>query len=418
MIAAGTWMRGATIAVALLAMLASGVARARAADAPAITLNGHAQWETFGYPDGDTRDQRWENFFELGLRAAGALHRTLDFEIEGRGVADDAQNTAGVYSLRNANVRRPYLSLTTAALHYRPIPELRFSVGKQIVNWDTFDGVQPANLLSSLDQSDPFRPVTQGVNGITVHWQPSAFFLDLTVVPLAFTPARSPQNRWIIIPEAVGYHQDLPPVQVDETQAGLRLGGRVGDLEASAFGYVGRDYLPLFVLNFERLSIESRAPRLRAGGFNASHPVGERILLRVEGVYLGSPDANRGDFWDTLAGGEWTYGDWRVVLGYLRQDRLDAPDEVVISQGERVFFQSFVSGEVRWDGGGPWQAYVRGGYDTRGEFVLIEPEVSFRPWQPLRIALTGNYIASQRSNTYFERIRHEDRVGMRVEYQF
>jgi hypothetical protein len=420
MIAAGTRRRcRAALAIVLGAALATfGAARARAADAPSVSLHGHASWETFGYPDDDTRDQHWESFFELGLRAHGSLHETVDFELEGRVVADDARYTAGVYSLRNATVRRPYLSLTTAALHWRPIPELRFSVGKQVVNWDTFDGIQPANLLSTLDQSDPFRPVTQGVNGLTVHWQPSAFYADVTVVPVAFTPARSPQNRWIIIPDAVGYHQHLPPVQFDETQAGARLGGRVGGLDASVFGYVGRDYLPLFVLNFERLSIESRAPRLRAGGFNASHPIGDRLLLRVEGVYLGSPDANRGDFWDSLVGGEWTYGDWRVVLGYLRQDRLDAPDVGVVSQGERVFFQSFVSGEVRWDDGGPWQAHVRGGYDTRGEFALIEPEVSFRPWRPLVLTLTGNYIASGRRNTYFERIRHEDRVGLRVEYQF
>src|SRR6185295_2755120 len=202
--------------------------------------------------------------------------------------------------IRNANVRRPYLALTAAALHYRPIPELRLTVGKQIVNWDNFDGIQPANLLSSLDQSDPFRGETQGVNGLTLHWQPSAFYADLTVVPLAFAPARSPQNRWIIIPGAVGYHQHLPPVQVDETQAGLRLGGRLGDLDASAFGYVGRDALPLYVLNFERLSVESRAPELRAGGLNASYPLGERIVLRVEGIYLGSPDRNRGDFVDSL----------------------------------------------------------------------------------------------------------------------
>src|SRR6185295_1685132 len=196
--------------------------------------------------------------------------------------------------IRNANVRRPYLALTAAALHYRPIPELRLTVGKQIVNWDNFDGIQPANLLSSLDQSDPFRGETQGVNGLTLHWQPSAFYADLTVVPLAFAPARSPQNRWIIIPGAVGYHQHLPPVQVDETQAGLRLGGRLGDLDASAFGYVGRDALR---------------------------------------IYLGSPDRNRGDFVDSLIGGEYTYGDWRFVLGYLRQDLKDRPQQSVLSQG-------------------------------------------------------------------------------------
>lgn len=407
--------RTRTIAVALFFAVG---ATARAAEPPSIDLHGDVQWETFGYPDGATRGDRWENFFAAELRSKGQLTSTLDFQAEVRAVADDAQYTAGVYSLRNANVRRPYLSVTTAALDYRPLPELRLSVGKQIVNWDVFDGIQPANLLSSLDQSDPFRSVAQGVNGISLHYQPGTAYLDLTVVPLAFTPSRSPQDRWIIVPGALGYHQHLPPVQVDETQAGLRVGGRLGDLEVSAFGYVGRDFLPLFVLNFERLIVESRAARLRAGGMNASYPLGERLLVRTEVVYLTSPDRNRGDFLDSLIGGEYTLGDWRMVLGYLRQDLTDRAQDGVLSQGERVFFQSFVSGEVRWDDGGKWQAHVRGGYDTRGDFALIEPEVSYRLWQPLRVALTGNYIVAGRENTYFHRIQHEDRLGFRVEYAF
>jgi hypothetical protein len=405
-------------AVELAVAVAVGFAvAASAAESPSVTLNGQLQYETFGYPDGATRGDRWENFFQVELRSRGQLTSTLDFEAEVRVVADDAEYTAGVYSLRNANVRRPYLSVTTAAINYRPIPELRVSVGKQIVNWDIFDGIQPANLLSNLDQSDPFRAVAQGVNGIGFHYQPGAVYLDLTVVPLAFTPSRSPQDRWIIIPEAVPYHQHVPPVQLEETQAGLRVGGRLGDVEASMFGYVGRDLLPLFVLNFERLTVESRSPRLRAGGMNASYPLGERLLLRLETVYLQSPDRSRGDFLNSLVGGEYALGDWRVVLGYLRQDRTARPSEQVLSQGERVFFQSFVSGEVRYDHG-PWGARLRGGYDFRGEFTLLEPEVAYRLWQPLRAVLGGALILSGRENTYFQRIRHEDRLGLRLELQF
>lgn len=409
---AGKAVRRVGVAVALV--VAATAARAE----PSADLHGLLQYETFGYPDGATRGDRWENFFAAALRGNAQLTSTLGAAAELRAVADDAGYTAGAWSLRNASVRRPYLSLTTATVDWRPSPELRFTVGKQIVDWDTFDGIQPANLLSTLDQSDPFRAVTQGVNGVTAHWQPGRVYLDLTVVPLAFTPARSPQDRWIIIPGALGYHQHVPPVQLDETQAGLRIGGRAGDLEASAFGYVGRDSLPLFVLNFERLIVESRAPLLRAGGMTVSYPLGERLLLRAEVVFLGSPDRNRGDFLDSLMGGEYTFGDWRVVLGYLRQDLTDPADDAVLSQGERVFFQSFVSGEVRWDPGGRWQAHVRGGYDTRGDFALVEPEVSFRPWQPLRIAVGGNLVVAGRENTYFHRIQHEDRLGLRFEYQF
>jgi hypothetical protein len=389
----------------------------RAAASPPVSLTGHVQYETFGYPDDDTRGGRWENFFTAELATRARLAASLDFSAEVRVVADDAGYTAGAYSVRNASERRPYLSVTTAAFDYRPTPEVRITVGKHIVNWDVFDGIQPANLLSNLDQSDPFRAVTQGVNGVSVHYQPGAVFFDLTVVPLAFTPSRSPQDRWIIIPEAIPYHQSVPPVQLEETQAGLRIGGKLGDLDASLFGYVGRELLPLYVLNFERLTVESRSPRIRVGGGNATLPVGERALVRLEAVYFQSPDRSRGDYLDSLVGGEYALGDWRIVLGYLRQDRTAKPEASVLSQGERVFFQSFVSGEVRWERG-PWEAHLRGGYDFRGEFTLVEPEVSFRPWQPLRAVLGGALILSGRDNTYFDRIRHEDRLGLRLEYQF
>lgn len=418
MIVVGKRGRWEMIAVGIALVLGVGVPSAAALGSPPYTLHGTAQWETFGYADEDARGDRWENFFALELRGKAELASTLGFQAEARVVADDAGYTAGAYALRNEGTERAYLMLTTATLDWRPVPEVRVSLGKQIVNWDSFDGIQPANLLSSFDQSDPFRAVTQGVTGVTVHWEPGPVFFDLTVVPLAFTPSRSPQDRWIIVPQAVPYHQHLDPVQVEETQAGLRIGGHAGALDATAFGYVGRDNLPLYVLNFERLTVESRSARLYAGGMNASYPLHERLLARLEIVYLGSPDATRGDFLDVLVGGEYAYGDWRVVLGYLHQDRTGRPDVPVLHQGERVFFQSFVSGEVRFDPGGRVQARVRGGYDTRGEFVLVEPEVSLRIWQGLSAALGGAYIASQRDNSYFHDIRHEDRLGLRMEFQF
>jgi hypothetical protein len=337
---------------------------------------------------------------------------------EALGVADDAHYTASGWSLRNGDRQRPYLSLTTLVLDYRPLPELRLSIGRQIVNWDVFDGLQPANLFATLDQSDPFRTHTRGVDGVSLHYEIGPAFADLTVVPLAFTPTRSPQDRWIIVPSAVPYDVSLPPVRVEETQAGLRIGGRAGALEASAFGYVGRDHLPLFVLDFVRLNVVAVSPRLHVGGLNASYAVGERLLLRMEEVYFSSPDENRGNYLTSVVGGEYVLGDWRAVAGYLRQDLTERAPEKVLHQGERTFFQSFVSGELRWDPQTAWRARVRGGYDTRGEFALVEPEVAWRVWRSLEVALTGNWIVARRDNTYFAHIRHEDRVALRMRYDF
>jgi hypothetical protein len=424
-----------------LALLAA-IPRNATVAAATLPLVGQVQYETFGYPDPDRSSPRWENFFALTLRSNGRLGSTLTWQFEGRAVADDVGFTAGAYSLRNASRQRPYLSLITGVLDYRPSSNLRVSAGKQIVNWSVFDEIQPANLMTSRDESDVFRRVEQGVNAVSVHYGDDGTFAELVVVPLAFTPSRLPQGRWSIA-ESVGSSfaggfiedQDLPPVTVDETQAGARIGTRIGPLETSLVGYVGRDTMAIFVPRivfrgfvngvpvFESHIIDT-FPRIRAGGVTATYPLGDQLLLRVESVYYNSPDRNRDDFLHSVAGLEYALDHWRIVLNYLRDDQTIAAPEEVASKGERRFFQSFLFGEVRYDAGGRLRCQLRGGYDVTGEFLLLQPELSLRLWRRLRVALLAEIVDADRSSyehnkiSYFDSIRHEDRVGTRLSYDF
>jgi hypothetical protein len=429
--------RGWRAAIALAAVIGGLVLGIRSVLAAPPTLNGHVQYDTFGYPDSATLGQRWENFFAATVRGNGQFSSTLTWQFEGRAVADDADYTAGAYSLRNATRRRPYLSLITALLDYRPLPDLRISVGKQLVNWSVFDELGPANLMTPHDESDAFRRIEQGVNGISVHYGVGTGFAELVVVPLASMPSRLPQGRWNIIQgNDIVEVQDLPPVRLNETQAGARVGAHIGPLEASLVGYVGRDTEAIFVpgsLIFTgiengvpqfKLQIIDTFPRMRAGGVSASYPLGDRLLFRTEVVYFNSPDPNRDDFLHTAGGVEYALDDWRFVLNYLRDDQTIAAPEEVTNKGERRFFQSFVSGEARYDAGGKFRGRLRGGYDANGEFALMEPEVSYRLWQTLWVALLGQVTGVGKSSytdnktSYFTSIRHEDRLGTRIEYDF
>src|SRR5262249_27251004 len=152
--------------------------------------------------------------------------------------------------------------------------------------------------------------------------------------------------------------QDSPPVRLNETQAGARVGTHLGALEASVIGYVGRDSAAVFVgqLVFAgfvngapqfREEIIDRYPRLRAGGVTASYPLGDRLLLRVESVYYNSPDRDRDDFLHSVAGIEYALDDWRLVVNYMHDDQTVAAPEEVTDKGERRFFQSFLFGEAR-----------------------------------------------------------------------
>jgi len=423
--------------IALVAMLG---ARAAVASVPA--LNGAVQYETFGYPDSETLGPRWENFFAATLRGHGQLSSTLTWQFEGRAVADDVDFTAGAYSLRNATRRRPYLSLITGVLDYRPSPELRVSVGKQIVNWSAFDEIQPANLMTPRDESDAFRRMELGIPSLSVHYGSGATFAELVVVPLAFTPSRLPQGRWNIgttiarkLRGSFVEPQDLPPVRFNETQAGARVGTHWGGLEASVIGYVGRDTEAEFVPGRIIITVVNgrfkytpqiidHFPRLRAGGITASYPLGERSLLRVESVYYNSPEHDRDDFLHSVAGMEYALDDWRIVANYFRDDQTVNATEAVTNKGERRFFQSFIFGEVRYDAGRRLRGHLRAGYDANGEFLIIQPEISYRLWRTLWVALLGENIQASRSSythnktSYFDAIRHEDRLGTRIEYDF
>jgi hypothetical protein len=55
---------------------------------------------------------------------------------------------------------------------------------------------------------------------------------------------------------------------------------------------------------------------------------------------------------------------------------------------------------------------------------LIQPEISYRLWRTLTVALGAEVIGGGQSSytdnkvSYFNSIRHEDRLGTRMEYGF
>jgi hypothetical protein len=168
----------------------------------------------------------------------------------------------------------------------------------------------------------------------------------------------------------------------------------------------------------ERPVAVAHHPRTRAGGFTASYPLGASWLLRSEVLYYSSPDRERDEFFQHVPLGiEYSQGDLRVVLNYLRFDRTSRGTGAA-SQGERRFYPSFLFGETIWDTGRRFRARVRAGYDFQDQFALIEPDVSYRVWRDLRIGLVTAVILADSGSRfgYFDLIRHEDRLGLRLQY--
>jgi len=404
------------LATAVTSLLNMGESRANAA-----TLSGSLTYETFGYPDSGTRGSDWENFFELLLRGSGRLNTRLTYHFETRLVADDADFTADFYSFRNDDLHRSYLSLISAALDCQVTKRLRASLGRQVLNWSIIDEIKPAALMLWREESDIFRRTDHGVDALSLHYSMDNAFVELAVVPIAFTPSTLPQGRWNPMPSGMPLVRNLPPVRGDETQAGVRLGLSIGDLDATIIGYEGRSTLPVFQLamNGEDFTpeIDANYPRLHAAGFTASYPVGEGVLLRTEAVYFASPDNGVEDFLQAVAGAEYSYGDWRFIINYLQADKIVRDPAAILAEGERRYFQEFLFGEARYDAGGRLRVRFRGGYDFAGEFAVVQPEVSLQLWGELEIAMVAEVITSGRFS-YFDVIRNEDRVGTRLRYYF
>jgi len=388
-------------------------------------LHGSVRYETLAYTDSESRGSGWENFFELLVRNEGTLAGSLTYQVEMRAVADDAEFTAGAFSIRNEDRRRPYLSLMNLSLDWRPLSGLRLSTGQLLVNWSGFDEVEPANLMRPSDESDIFRRVPQGVYGIAARYERSDVYVELTVVPLAFRPSRLPQGRWNIVPTTLQEEQDLPPVRLNETQAGLRVGARREQLDLALVGYVGRDFNAMFVPTVAfvggnevlRVTIHQQYPRLNAGGLVASYRLSDDLLLKAESVYFNSSDRARDDFLQSAVGFDVAVSDWYLAMHYMRDDQtLRAPLRVT-NKGERRFFQSFLYGEARYDPSDSIVGRVRGGYDFTGEFLVVQPEVSYLLWQRLRLALLAD-IVDGKQRSYFRAVRNEDRIGTRIEYLF
>lgn len=409
-----------------LAMTLVVLSAAHAAALEQLHVQGHVAYELFGYPDPKASHPSNEDFVEWNLRAHGRLLPEVTYQLETRMVADDVGYTRGGFSWRNEEIHRPFFALQSANVEYNPADWLRVRAGKQVIDWTIFDHVQPANLMNPQDASDTFRSVDVGIYAVDLRAQHDDFYAELAVMPFIFVLPRYPQGRWEIIDgDNVTTRQDDPPLTFDESQAGLRLGGQVGNLDVSLLGYVGRDWAGvfdsqlIFVGGDERFRVEvtNRYPRLYAGGMNASQPVGEHMLLRAEVVYFSSPDAIRDDFFLSAVGAELTWDDWRLDLDYLRNDMVNRAEQEITDKGERFFFESFLGVDLRWDRGGRFDAALRGGYDfTQGSW-LLQPELSYLVFRNLRISLNAEVVGGDKFS-YFERIRHQDRVGTRFKYLF
>ena len=155
---------------------------------------------------------------------------------------------------------------------YHLIPKVDLRIGRQVVNWGTADKFNPTNNLNTLDLSDPllfgralannmiradFNPWRDLI--LTVVWVPIFRPAQLPrTAPLAVTEAQRPppvqeddiraqlgQLALAMPPTQINVFTQQPETSIENSQVGVRFGGRLLGQDLSLSYYHGRFGIPV-----------------------------------------------------------------------------------------------------------------------------------------------------------------------------
>jgi hypothetical protein len=206
---------------------------------------------------------------QLTLGVASKVKAVADVEFYWYGYSD--LRDINMTTLRESN--DPYRIDSYAAYVdvYNVLPHLDLRIGRQVVTWGVADKFSPTNNLNSLDLSDPLlfgRALANQM--VRLDWNPwrdlvlTAVWVPIfrpaqlpRTAPLAVNdPDRPPPVQEAAIRDSLGLLQQAnPPTQVNvyamqpdpsiqNSQFGLRLGGRLLNQDVSVSYYHGRFGIP------------------------------------------------------------------------------------------------------------------------------------------------------------------------------
>ncbi len=219
---------------------------------------------------------------------------------------------------------------------------VRLEVGKQPLTWGRTDAINPTDNLTPRDWTDPLREVRLSPWAVRVNVEKRRWEAELALVP-RYAPSRLPRlgGRWAPLepgpladpafPAAGPPELELelaaarfPATDLNNLQAGLRLGRRGTRTEWALSYYRGFDDAPHFDVDVGRpapgaatlpVTLRPRYPRLEVAGADGVLLAGA-WALRGEAGHFRFPEGRDDDFllWELDA--ELTRGSWQFVAGY------------------------------------------------------------------------------------------------------
>jgi hypothetical protein len=315
---------------------------------------------------------------------------------------------------------------------------LDLRLGRQIITWGVGDlffinDVFPKD-WDSFFSGRPMEYLKLGVDGFRGQLSSTVVNAEFLAIPF-FTPDTLPSaDRFFLFDPAAGVpnrREEEPERGYSNTELALRLYRRLAGFDASVYAYRGFWRTP--AVRFDDPSSPTTAtrffPKLSVYGASVQRGLLAGVVSLEAGYYDSREDPDGDD--PTVPNSQ-----WRFLAGYQRQLW---EDFTVGIQGYGEVMAGYDTYGETLPGGSPRQNRFRGVVSTRlsqlldyqtwklslfvaygptdGDYFL-QPEISYKVTEDLRVSLGANVFGGERETTFFGQFERSDNVFATARYDF
>jgi hypothetical protein len=324
------------------------------------------------------------------------------------------------------------------------IGKFDFTVGKQLINWGTTDGMNPVNNINPIDYSDLLDTDDEriGVYGLRTQLFLNAFDIDLFWSPIPVTGQMPNLNsRWFPSAEMMGIPAQLfqsdaalsindnpPALKVNDGEIALRMRKQFSGFDLAISYFNGYDHLPDYSLDASgmalvspQLMLQSAYRRLQVFGVEMAFTLPAGIGLRGESA-LFVPEkgtAANDRYLQTVVGLDKNVSigssSLLLIAQYIGDHNLEGNEFARFDV--RHLFKNSLMVNAEWSLNNGWSFNFMGVYNIDIEDFYLKPELSYTTSMGIKFIARANILEGQKES-FFGSYTDNDRVQVKVEYRF
>ena len=336
------------------------------------------------------------------------------------GVADDL----------DLDLREAYLDYTTG--------ELDFRLGRQIATWGVGDllfvnDVFPKDWVSFF-AGRPLEYLKIGVDGLRARYSSHVLNAELLAIP-RFEPDALPTPKRFFLHDDYGSvtnrDEQLPDTTLGNTEVGLRLYGKFGGFDLSAYAYRGRWRTPGQRADDPNnpTRVTSIYPPLSVYGLSAQGQALGGVVSLEGGYYDSRDDRDGGDLavpnsqirflagyqkqlWKDFTLGAQYYAE---VMSDFDAYKRSLPAGFAVKEKYRDIVTLRLTQLLEHE---TWKLSLFAFYSPAENDYLLRPQVTYKVSDSLSIALGGNVFGGHDRTTFFGQFDQNDNAYINLRYDF